>query len=224
MFRSSTPTSTGRMCHLEPGLAPGPLRHPADLPGLALRQRLQPLRPHLAGDRPGRRSVPERSPRTSAASRCATSSGAMVPLGSLADVREINGPLILMRYNMYPAAPINGAAPPGVSSGDAIKQMDELADKTLPASMSHEWTDMAYLELQAGRHGDDRVRPRRGTRVPGPRRPVRELVAAAGGHPGRAHVPPERPGRRDGSRARTSISSRRSASWCWSAWRARTPS
>ena len=76
--------------------------------------------------------------------------GAMVPLGSLGDLREINGPLILMRYNMYPAAPINGAAPPGVSSGDAIKRMDELADETLPSTMSHEWTDMAYLELQAG--------------------------------------------------------------------------
>jgi len=76
--------------------------------------------------------------------------GVMVPLGTLADVREINGPLILMRYNAYPAAPINGAAPFGVSSGDAIKQMEELADATLPRSMSHEWTDMAYLELQAG--------------------------------------------------------------------------
>src|SRR4029077_7497734 len=48
------------------------------------------------------------------------------------------------------AAPINGAALPGVSSGDAIRQMNELADSALPASMSHEWTDMAYLELEAG--------------------------------------------------------------------------
>jgi multidrug efflux pump len=76
--------------------------------------------------------------------------GAMVPLGSLGELREIEGPLILMRYNMYTAAPINGNAPEGVSSGDAIKLMDELADKTLPATMSHEWTEMAYLELQAG--------------------------------------------------------------------------
>ena len=41
----------------------------------------------------------------------------MVPLGSLADVREVNGPLVLTRYNMYPAAPINGTRRPGVSSG-----------------------------------------------------------------------------------------------------------
>ena len=37
----------------------------------------------------------------------------MVPLGSVADVREINGPLVLTRYNMYPAASINGNAAPG---------------------------------------------------------------------------------------------------------------
>ena len=41
---------------------------------------------------------------------------------------EINGPLVLTRYNMYPAAPINGAAAPGVSSGEAIKLVEQLAD------------------------------------------------------------------------------------------------
>ena len=39
--------------------------------------------------------------------------GTMVPLGSLANVREVNGPLVLTRYNMYPAASINGSARPG---------------------------------------------------------------------------------------------------------------
>ncbi len=37
-------------------------------------------------------------------------SGTMVPIGALADVREVNGPLVLTRYNMYPAASINGNA------------------------------------------------------------------------------------------------------------------
>ena len=49
--------------------------------------------------------------------------GTMVPLGAVADVREINGPLVLTRYNMYPAASINGNAAPGVSSGQAIEVM-----------------------------------------------------------------------------------------------------
>jgi multidrug efflux pump len=76
--------------------------------------------------------------------------GTMVPLGAVASVREVNGPLVLTRYNMYPAASINGIAAPGVSSGSAIRAMEELSDRELPQSMSYEWTEMAYLELLAG--------------------------------------------------------------------------
>src|SRR5271166_3329157 len=76
--------------------------------------------------------------------------GTMVPLGAVASVREINGPLVLTRYNMYPAASINGIAAPGISSGGAIRAMEELSDRELPQSMSYEWTEMAYLELLAG--------------------------------------------------------------------------
>ena len=89
--------------------------------------------------------------RTSSGSRCGTATAAMVPLGTLADVREVNGPLILTRYNMYPAAAINGSPGPGVSSGQAI----DLDASSWPSanccpSMHYEWTEMAYLELQAG--------------------------------------------------------------------------
>ena len=42
-----------------------------------------------------------------------SANGSMVPLGSLANIREINGPLVLARYNSYPAASINGARRPG---------------------------------------------------------------------------------------------------------------
>jgi multidrug efflux pump len=76
--------------------------------------------------------------------------GQMVPLGSLADVREANGPFVLTRYNMYPAAFINGAGAQGTSSRQAIDLMDRLAAEALPASMTTEWTEMAYLELLAG--------------------------------------------------------------------------
>jgi multidrug efflux pump len=78
------------------------------------------------------------------------SSGTMVPLGAVAQVKEINGPLVLTRYNMYPAASINGNAARGVSSGTAINAMEKLALRELPQSMSYEWTELAYLELQAG--------------------------------------------------------------------------
>jgi multidrug efflux pump len=76
--------------------------------------------------------------------------GHMVPLGSLVGAREINGPLIVTRYNMYPAAFINGNAAPGTSSGQAIALMEELAQRHLPRAMAYEWTELAYLELQAG--------------------------------------------------------------------------
>ncbi len=77
-------------------------------------------------------------------------SGTMVPLGAVSSVREINGPLVLTRYNMYAAASINGSAAPGISSGSAIHAMEEVSNRELPRSMGIEWTEMAYLELLAG--------------------------------------------------------------------------
>jgi multidrug efflux pump subunit AcrB len=76
--------------------------------------------------------------------------GSMVPLGTVANVREKNGPLVLTRYNTYPAAPLNGAAAMGVSSGEAIQIVDRLASETLLGSMTTEWTELAKLELDAG--------------------------------------------------------------------------
>jgi multidrug efflux pump len=76
--------------------------------------------------------------------------GQMVPLGSVANVREANGPFVLTRYNMYPAAFINGAASQGTSSRQAIDLMDQVGAESLPSSMATEWTEMAYLELLAG--------------------------------------------------------------------------
>ena len=76
--------------------------------------------------------------------------GDMVPVGSLATVDQVNGPLVVNRYNMYPAASITGAAKPGTSSGDALKAMEQLARETLPSTMAFEWTELAYLELKAG--------------------------------------------------------------------------
>jgi multidrug efflux pump len=76
--------------------------------------------------------------------------GAMVPLGTLTDVREANGPLILTRYNTYLASAVNGSTGPLMSSRQGIDMMQGLADRELPSAMVCEWTEMAYLELQAG--------------------------------------------------------------------------
>jgi multidrug efflux pump subunit AcrB len=76
--------------------------------------------------------------------------GEMVRLGTLLDVRDTSGPVMIMRYNMYSAASINADAAPGTSSGQAVSLMQEIADKELPPSMGTEWTDLALLQLQAG--------------------------------------------------------------------------
>jgi multidrug efflux pump len=72
--------------------------------------------------------------------------GRMVPLGALASVRDYNGPLVLTRYNMYSASAINGNSSVGISSGQTIRQIEELAEKRLPPGMSIEWTELFYLE------------------------------------------------------------------------------
>ena len=76
----------------------------------------------------------------------------MVPLGTFASIRGISGPVMIYRYNMYPAAPINGTPAPGVSSGEAISLMQEIAGKRRSSSsaMRAEWTELAMLQLQTG--------------------------------------------------------------------------
>ena len=74
----------------------------------------------------------------------------MVPLGAMASVREINGPVLIQRYNMYPSAPINGEPAPGVSSGEAIRLMAAAANQDLPRGMKTEWTELALLQIETG--------------------------------------------------------------------------
>jgi hydrophobe/amphiphile efflux-1 (HAE1) family protein len=76
--------------------------------------------------------------------------GKMVPLSTMVSVREVPGPVMVARYNMYPAAAINANAAPGVSSGQAITLMESATRKELPQSMRSEWTELALLQLQTG--------------------------------------------------------------------------
>ena len=79
-----------------------------------------------------------------------SNSGAMVPLGTLGTVQETTAPATVLRYNLYPAADIVGATAPGVSSGQAVSIMENLAKKNLPRSMGFEWTDLTYQQILAG--------------------------------------------------------------------------
>jgi multidrug efflux pump len=76
--------------------------------------------------------------------------GQMIRLGTLLEVRDTSGPVMVMRYNMYSAIAITGDTARGVSSGQAVAQMQQVAEEVLPRSMVSEWTELAYLQLQAG--------------------------------------------------------------------------
>jgi len=76
--------------------------------------------------------------------------GGMVPLGSVAQVRDVSGPVMIIRYNLYPSATINLNAAPGVSSGQAIEATEKLVEPELPQAMRYQWTELALLQLQTG--------------------------------------------------------------------------
>jgi hydrophobe/amphiphile efflux-1 (HAE1) family protein len=79
-----------------------------------------------------------------------SSSGAMVPIGSVANLVDDSGPSRIVRYNLFPAAELQGNAAPGVSSGQALQIMENMAAQTLPQGFSYEWTGLAYQQKAAG--------------------------------------------------------------------------
>ena len=80
----------------------------------------------------------------------ANNQGQMIQLGTLIDVRDTAGPVMVMRYNLYSATAISGNAAPGASSGEAMDLMTRLAREQLPMSMASDWTELAYMQLAAG--------------------------------------------------------------------------
>ncbi len=82
--------------------------------------------------------------------RVRNTNGDTVPLGSFTTVRDTSGPYRWPRYNLYPAAELDGAAAPGFSQGQAMAIMEKLAVETLPDGFGYEWTTLAYQQLRAG--------------------------------------------------------------------------
>ncbi len=76
--------------------------------------------------------------------------GQMVSMGTLVNVREIGGPIFVMRYNLYTAAPITGALLPGISTGEVIANVEDVAQQTLPLTMGTEWTELMFIQIRAG--------------------------------------------------------------------------
>ncbi len=75
-----------------------------------------------------------------------SASGAMVPIGSVATLKDDSGPARVVRYNLFPSSELQGQAAPGVSSGQALDTMERLAAETLPPGFSYEWTELALQE------------------------------------------------------------------------------
>jgi multidrug efflux pump len=75
--------------------------------------------------------------------------GDRVPLETLITVTDDSGPAIVNHYNSNPSAEINGNMAPGVSSGQAIKIMDQLAAESLPSTMKADWTEITLQQILA---------------------------------------------------------------------------
>ena len=76
--------------------------------------------------------------------------GEMVPIGTVAQMENRTIPYRVPRYNLYPAAEVQGVAAPGIATGTALHRMEELAHQVLPQGISFEWTDLAYQQQQHG--------------------------------------------------------------------------
>ena len=75
--------------------------------------------------------------------------GNMVPLRSLVNLSKMLGPQVITRYNQFPTSQIDGEAAAGLSSGEAMEAMEQVADKTLPQDYAYEWSGLSYQERKS---------------------------------------------------------------------------
>ncbi len=78
------------------------------------------------------------------------STGQMVALDAVVSVSETTAPGVITHHNLFRSAEITGAASPGVSSGQAIEMMEQIADETLPAGFTYSWAGLSLEEVGAG--------------------------------------------------------------------------
>ncbi len=76
--------------------------------------------------------------------------GDMVPMRTLATVRNSAGPLSVTHFNLYPSSTFSGQAMSGYSSGQAIEHMRKVCTENLPKGIGYQWSGMTYQELAAG--------------------------------------------------------------------------
>ncbi|MHC4938779.1 MAG: efflux RND transporter permease subunit [Planctomycetota bacterium] len=76
--------------------------------------------------------------------------GDMIAIDTLIHISDTAGPGTIFRYNLYPTAKISGQPAPGYSSGDAIAEMQRLAEEKMPPQLGYEWTGVTYQQIKAG--------------------------------------------------------------------------
>jgi HAE1 family hydrophobic/amphiphilic exporter-1 len=75
----------------------------------------------------------------------------MIPLEQVVSIRETTAPQVINHFNLFRAAAINGSAAQGVSSGEALKEMERIAEANLPQGMGYAWSGISLEETKAGR-------------------------------------------------------------------------
>jgi HAE1 family hydrophobic/amphiphilic exporter-1/multidrug efflux pump len=81
-----------------------------------------------------------------------SASGAMLPLTAIATVRNVTGPDVLERFNLFPSARLSGEPAPGYSSGQALEVMEELAAEHLPQAFQLAWSGISFQEKTSGQN------------------------------------------------------------------------
>ena len=117
--------------------------------GSTLRRPVQQVRPHLPGLRAGGREIPPAAGRHHEP-HVRNSQGGTVPIGTLASVVPTTGPPLISLYNLYPTATVIGIPVQGVSSGEGMALMEQMAARILPAGTGYEWTALSYQEKLVG--------------------------------------------------------------------------
>lgn len=79
-----------------------------------------------------------------------SATGALVPLGSLIEIKESSGPDLVQRYNGYVSVPLQGNTPPGISTSQSLSIMENLAASVLEPGQGFEWTEIALQERSTG--------------------------------------------------------------------------
>src|SRR5688572_22126522 len=104
----------------------------------------------LMSAEPDQRGRPEDAGQVYVRSAEGPNAGAMIPLRALARIEYTSGPGTMTRFNNLPAVQVLGGGKPGVSSGDAIAEVERIAREVLPPEFSLDWSGASYQENKSG--------------------------------------------------------------------------